>query len=155
VIAGDRPRALNLILLIVLLFHFANSNYLVYQAVGESRSLIFNSFGPEYAHFFVHDTEITSSKWLARKMSPDSKVYSDYNGAQRLSFGPVRANWNSIIFFMNRPPIGSNDYLYLSYCNVILGQIYTGYKTISTKSVNDLLNQESEIYDNGESKIYG
>jgi uncharacterized membrane protein len=99
-IAANRRKVLNLLLLAVLLFHFANANYLVYQATGESRSLIFNSFGPEYAHFFVHDTEIKSSKWLAKEMRPDSKVYSDFDGAQRLYFGPVKAGWNSITFFM-------------------------------------------------------
>jgi len=154
-IAGNRRKTLNLLLLTVLLFHLANSNYLVYQATGESRSLVFNSFGPEYAHFFVHETEILSSKWMVKEMRPDSQVYSDFDGAQRFYSGPVKIGWNGITFFMYRPPIGLNDYVYLGYNNVVLDKIYTGFETISTKSVKNLLINESEIYDNGGSRVYG
>lgn len=146
---------LNLALVLVLLFYFANANYLVYQINGEPRSLILNSHGQDYAHFFVRSSEITSVKWLSKEMKQGSIVYSDFDNGKRLSFGPKGSNWHSITFFQYKNKIDDNNYLYLSYSNIISGNIFTGINYAPIRDYKELFDCENKIYDNGNSQIYG
>lgn len=150
----NRRNALNLLLLAVILFHFSNANYLPYQMIGEPRSLVLNSAGPDYGHFFVHDTEIESSRWLSDRKEQGAKVYSDFDGGQHLSLGHVEANWSSITFFLYEPHIKKIDYIYLGYSNVVLDRVFTGYEYLSRELLSDLFVDKAKIYDNGDSQIY-
>jgi uncharacterized membrane protein len=151
----ERHIWLRLLLLAILLFHFANTNYLFYQATGEQHSLVLNSAGINFAHFFVHDSEIASSKWLAKKIKSESLVYSDFDGGQRLYFGPVASSWKGKTFFLYQPAFSKDDYIYLDYNNVILGTVFTGRESLPIKDFNNVLIIRQKIFDNGGSQIYG
>ncbi|MCJ7443255.1 MAG: DUF2206 domain-containing protein [Methanotrichaceae archaeon] len=141
-------------ILIMTLFLYANNSYLIYQFLGEQRSLVLNSVGPDFAHFYVHDPEIAGALWLANMTKNESLVYSDASGGVRLSYGNLRDRWNTVTFFRLNKPLDKGNYLYLNYVNVILNIVYMGNNYVPLGDYSHLFAKSKKTYDNGNAIVF-
>lgn len=132
----------------LLIIQFVTGTYLVYQAFGIHKSMVFNPDGQEYAQFYVHDEEIAGAQWLGHTMDRELQVFTDFEGTRRLTFGNVPGGWSSKTFFRSNRSADGN-YVYLGYYNVVNGEISTGTEFISISHFHSLFQVSSKIYDNG------
>lgn len=144
-----------LIISFILLFHFYNSSYIFYEFYGIHKSMIINSDGEDYSHFFIHEQEIVSAKWLKNKQLFGTKVYTDFDGGSRLNYGSIHYDWYSMNFFRQEDHSNNDkNYIYLSYSNVVNGIIFTGERYTNISDFNYIFIEKNLIYDNGASQIY-
>lgn len=152
-ISRNRRRLAFSLIVILLFVHFLTSGYLVHQAFGVHKSIVFNSDGQEYAQFYIHEEEIVGAQWLGDNMNPELRVFTDFDGPKRLFYGRVPGDWSTSTFFSSGRSANGN-YVYLSYYNVVWGKVSVGseYRDISDFPLAFL--SSSKIYDNGGTIIY-
>ncbi len=123
------------------------------QLLGGSPFLHLNNIGNDYDKFYIHDSEVSSAKWLGSNRSFKDSVFSDDTSSLRLKY-VLNMNSNQVII---PSLIYRNSYVYARYANIVEGRAETNYegKELILNFPREFLEDNKDlIYSNGKSNIY-
>ncbi|MCZ3367485.1 MULTISPECIES: DUF2206 domain-containing protein [Methanobacterium] len=162
------------LILPLLLLQLFNVTFVTDQLLGIHTSVDLNNNGDRYNEFYIHDSEVSSARWLFNENKERSevystntsiyapyKIYSDYFGTKRLSWGYLyNVHYFSFTFdSINASLIPNQEYyVYLWNYNTEKNEIY--YRSFNKLEQGNLgiygylFKNSEKIYDNGFSDIY-
>ena len=143
------------ILTIIVLLYFAIPHGFIPQIVGGvAPAMEFYNKGLVYDGFYTHQSEVSSTKWMAQNISKKYFVYADtLNSLKLYSFSYTITSKNDILPSV----IDKYSYVYSGYTNTLKNKTFKNYKLgliMYTFPADFLYNNKNTIYNNGECKIY-
>jgi uncharacterized membrane protein len=149
-----RKSAYLLILIVLIPYALFNTGAL-YELFGiHDKNWLLSVESPAYHYEFVYDQETFSAKWLKEHMG-DSQIRCVEAGTLDKLRSQGRMSSKLLAYYMfqdRRKP--EDDYIYLSYNNVVYGEfVYQG-KNLSMSQYREILASENKLYSNGGSEIY-
>ena len=149
-----RQRVAIILVATILVFHFFAASFVIHQAYGVHKSMVFNSDGPDYSHFYVRTEEVNGAEWLGRNMNRNLSVFTDFDtGARVAAYGNVSRDWFTMTFFDRNDSL-ENNYLFLGYYEVVLGQVYTGETFVDLEHYRERFDATNKVFDNGGVEIF-
>lgn len=156
-----------IIVLFILISQFFCASLVIHQAFGIHVSEDLNRDGTMYNEYYIHDSEVASSRWLSNYNSNSSVINTDFSGFYRLLMGCKVGEIpkvNEKFFTINEET--NNGYIYLRYYNVIdnyvlVGNYFEGgdnligYTSIGLSNRSHLFSKKNLLYNNNGSRIYG
>jgi uncharacterized membrane protein len=145
-----------MVLSIALLFVF-NAPVVSQLVGGNVPTMLFNSFGSSYNHYYVARGEVLSGQWLLEAYQPGDLIRADRMGSQRLILNDDAYHKDARISQDLFPPlIQANDYVYAHQSNL------NGVGTVSTHGMiidyafptRELRSTKNQIYSNNNAVIF-
>jgi uncharacterized membrane protein len=148
-----------LIILIVLIPYLLCTTGAMYSILGIPKRIILNSEGWEYDYGYVHDQEVYCVRWLKDNFPMNGRIYADYAGAERLISSGHILSPNYIWTLEKGDKRISEEYIYLTYFNVVKDKIIVyrvGYGCIAYNitEYSEIFKWRNKIYDSGGSAIW-
>ena len=151
---GSEVRAYIIILLVLIPYFFCVTG-VTYQMFGYPRQITLNSEGRSYDMLYVHDQESYGAKWLSDYAVEEQRIHAGFYGNRRLvsqgKITPSRINHG----WLATKPVKIKGYIYLSYHNVVNGELINYFNEIyNMTDYSGIFIEKNEVYDSGCSKIY-
>jgi len=144
------------LLLAILITYFMCSSGTIDKIFGAPGSVVLNSEGPSYTHYYVHDQEGYAARWLQVNTSPEDRVvYTDTAGNRRLTSQSGMQRTGGDLYSLLEKDGKIDGYIYLTYNNVVNKELFDDKGHLhSLKEYQDKFTEKDKIYSNGGSEIY-
>jgi uncharacterized membrane protein len=153
-LSANKRRRATLLIAILLIVHFSVASGLAHQSYGIPKSMVINSNGPEFSHFYIRNDEIAGAEWLGAHMDKDKMVFTDFDTSARVAvFGKIPRDWYTETYFSRGDSL-QGEYLFLGYYNVAKAEVNTGEQFKRLAEFQGVLDECSLVYDNAGSRAY-